>query len=844
MTVLAGRETGFDRARATALVAGYARLPGIRDEFLDDTGAPRPHWAPVLEALAGDPAEVERAFALADRHQRDSGVYYRVYDAGESKERPWPLSHVPLVLPEAEWRRIADGLTQRATLLDAVLDDIYGEGRLVSEGALPAAVIAGSRDFVQPVVGTPSNGARRLQVYAADLGRGPDGQWSVLGDRAQAPSGMGYALENRIALSRAMPDLYASMTVKRLAPFFQAWRGALAAQAGSETSRIGLLTPGPLNETFFEHAYLSRYLGFLLVEGGDLTVRDDAVFVRTIGGLKRVDVIVRRLDSEFADPVELDPASRIGVPGLMQAVRRGSVVLANALGSGVLESRGLLGYLPALAERILGEPLRLPSIATWWCGRPAERAHVLDAMDELTLAPAFTRIADWPFPDGPVSGATLEGADRARMRDLIARRGHDIVGQDVTRLSTTPVWQDGRLQPQPFTLRAYVVATPGGWEVLPGGFCRVSDTQDARALSMQLGGRSADVWVTSDSPVDHVSLLPQPDRVAIRRVIGYLPSRAAENLFWLARYLERAEATVRVVRCLSGLAVENGEASGPAREAVQRLVALLGAWGAARLAPTAPHGLARVVDEALDSPEMPGSVLRLAAEARRAASVIRDRLSPEAVLALADLANLFDRKGVAPSTGEALENADHALRIMAALSGLMQENMNRLSGWRFLEIGRRIERGILTGRLVRRFAEPGAPPDSLEALLEITDSQFTYRARYLMGALRPPVIDLVTLDDGNPRSLAFQVARLQDHLSALSDLPVRSSLDLPQKIVLGLATELKLQDVAAVDGDTIVAAENRLMELSNEITLRFFSQAGEPDVSAEGDGFAIIGQGA
>ena len=406
------------------------------------------------------------------------------------------------------------------------------------------------------------------------------------------------------------------------------------------------------------------------------------------------------------------------------------------------------------------------------------------------------------------------------------------------RLSTTPVWHEGRLQPQPFTLRAYVVATPDGWEVLPGGFCRVSDTQDARALSMQLGGRSADVWITSDGPVDPVTLLPQPDRVTIRRVIGYLPSRAAENLFWLGRYLERAEATVRVVRCLSGLAVENGETSGPAREAVQRLIALLGAWGAARLGETPPHGLARVVDQALDSTEMPGSVLRLVGEARRTASVIRDRLSPEAVRALADLAALFDRHGVAPSTGEALETADHALRIMAALSGLVQENMNRLSGWRFLEIGRRIERGVLTGRLVRRFADSAAQPECLEALLEITDSQITYRARYLMGALRLPVIDLVTLDDGNPRSLAFQVARLQDHLTALSDLPTRAALDEPQKLVLALATDLKLQNVAKIDGDTVLAIENRLMELSNEITLRFFSQSGEAGM-AEGDGVAL-----
>ena len=807
------------------LLAGYAPLAGVRDELVDEAGRPRPHWLPLLQALTGDPAAVEAAFALADRHQRDSGVYYRVYDAKGSQERAWPLSHVPLVLPEAEWEAIAAGLRQRAGLLDAVLGDLYGEGHLVREGALPAALVAGSPDFLRPMVGLHPRGTRRLQVYAADLGRGPDGRWWVLGDRTQAPSGMGYALENRIALSRALPETYGRMNVRRLAPFFQAWREALAGQAEREGMRIGLLTPGPLNETYFEHAYLSRYLGFLLVEGGDLTVRDGAVFVRTIGGLKRVDVLVRRLDSEFADPVELDSTSRIGVTGLVEAVRSRSVVLANALGSGVLESRGLLGFLPALCRRLTGEDLILPNIATWWCGQAEARDHVDASLDRLALAPAFSRSAAWPWPPGPLAGGSLGPADRETMRGLIRQRGVEVVGQEVVRLSTMPVWKDGRLRPHPFTLRAYVVATADGWEVLPGGFGRVAEGQDPRALSMQHGGRSTDVWITSTKPVDQVTLLPAPDRVAIKRIIGYLPSRAAENLFWLGRYCERAEATLRVVRCLAALMVENSETTGPSREALLRLVDMAGAWGAAGVPTTIRRGTAAaVIATALRSPDHGGSVRCLLAEARRTASVIRDRLSPDAVRALADLSTPFDEEGAAQGPGEALETADHALRIIAAFSGLVQENMNRLSGWRFLEVGRRIERGILTGRFVRRFADRNAPASCLDALLELTDSQITYRARYLMGALRLPVVDLVVLDDGNPRAVAFQIGRLKDHLAALSDLPTHATLDMPQRIVLQLATTLRVQDVHALDGDDILAVENRLMELSNEITLRFFTQ--------------------
>ncbi|MCP8940662.1 circularly permuted type 2 ATP-grasp protein [Alsobacter sp. SYSU M60028] len=829
------------RDDVAALLGGYRALPGVRDELVDEHGRPRPHWATALEALARmGREEVGRAFALADRHQRDTGVYYRVYDAGESRERAWPLSHLPLVIPQAEWREVEAGLKQRAALLDRVLADAYGPAGLVRDGALPAAALAASPDFLRPMVRVTGRGAGRLQVYAADLGRGADGRWWVLGDRAQAPSGMGYALENRIALSRALPDLYAAMNVRRLAPFFQAWRGALAAQAGRESSRIGLLTPGPLNETYFEHAYLSRYLGFLLVEGGDLTVRDDAVYVRTIGGLKKVDVLVRRLDAEFADPVELDPDSRIGAPGLAQAVRAGSVVLANPLGAGLLESRALLAFLPALARRLLGEDLKLPNVATWWCGQEAARDAARARLEEFAVAPAYSRAEGWPFGTMPVRVAALDAASRARLDDWLERRAVEVVAQEPIGVSTMPVWRDGRLRPRPFTLRAFVVATPDGWEVLPGGFCRLSDDDDPRSLSMQLGGRSADVWIAADEPVEPATLLPTPDRVAITRVIGYLPSRAAENLFWLGRYMERAEATLRAVRCLAGLAIEHGEAAGPARAALARAMELLAAWGAAAPEAAPERGAAaRVIGAALSGADRPGSVLRLASEARRAASVIRDRLSPDAVRALADLSALFERRDAnPPGPGEALETADQGLRILAALSGLVQENMNRLSGWRFLEIGRRIERGILTARFVRRFAEPDAPSSCLDALLEICDSQITYRARYLMGALRAPLVDLVMLDDGNPRSVAFQVGRLADHVGALAELPTHAGPFPPRDIVADLASRLRGWDAAEIDAAAIVSVENRLMELSNEIGACFFTQADAPsdDDSVEDGG--------
>ncbi len=814
-----------DDGQAAALLSLYHPPAGVHDEVVDRDGRVRPHWRTLLQAMgrAGQ-VGLAHAFALADRHQRDAGVYYRVYDSGDSRERAWPLSHVPLVLPEPEWRAIEAGLVQRAALMESLLADIYGPGALCREGTLPAALVAGSPDFSRPAVGLAPRGGRHLHVYAADLGRGPDGQWCVLGDRAQAPSGMGFALENRIALSRALPEIYGRMNVRRLAPFFQAWRDALAALSGPEGGRVGLLTPGPLNETAFEHAYLARYLGFLLVEGGDLTVRDGAVHVRTVGGLKRMNVLVRRLDSEFADPLELDPSSRLGVPGLVQAVRRGEVTLANALGSGVLESAGLMGFVPALAGRLAGGPLDLPTVATWWCGQDKMRRTVLDRLDALALRPAWSRIADWPWGPEAVRPRELDSADRARIEARLMRRGGDLVAQEEVRLSTMPVWRSGRLEPRPFTLRVFVVATQEGWAVMPGGLCRVSENLDDRSVSMQRGGRSADVWILGEGRVDQTSLLPAGGSYTVRRAAGALPSRAAENLFWLGRHLERAEAVLRVIRVLAGLAVENSEAVGPARDALVRLAELLVAWGAAPADLAQGHGAAlRIAEAACGSSESGGNAFALVTAARRNAAELRDRLSPDTVRTLTDLAAALHPGGSRmPGPGSVLQRTEDALRIMAAFSGHVQETMNRLSGWRFLEVGRRVERGITTARLVRRLAGPGASSACLEALLEAADSQATYRLRYMFGAAQDPVLDLVVLDEGNPRAAAYQVARLSEHLHALSVL--QRETDDPATETAGLLAAMFAQaQPGEVDADFLLSAENRLMDISNQVTSRFFT---------------------
>ena len=390
----------------------YVRLPGIPDEYIGQDGAPRAVWTRFFDAFAAlTPAEIERRFGSADRHLREAGVTYRA--PGETADRLWPLSHLPLLIDEADWQQLTAGIVQRAQLLELVLSDLYGEGRLVAEGAMPAAAIAGSAEYLRPVCGIKPPGGRYLNLYAADVGRGPDGRWWVLGDRTQAPSGAGYALENRLVLSRAFSTLYKSMNVERVAPFFEAFRDSLRSGADRDEPRIGLLTPGAFSETYFEHATLARYLGFLLVEGDDLAVSGDRIHIRTVAGLKRLDVLLRRVDSNSLDPLELDASSQLGVPGLIDVLRKNGVVVANMPGSGVMEARALLGFLPSLCRRFFGEDLKMPHIATWWCGQKAARAEVLSRLDEVAIEGAYGRAVPGFPGNGPGARQRIVG-ERAR----------------------------------------------------------------------------------------------------------------------------------------------------------------------------------------------------------------------------------------------------------------------------------------------------------------------------------------------------------------------------------------------------------------------------------------------
>ncbi|MGH8726350.1 MAG: circularly permuted type 2 ATP-grasp protein, partial [Burkholderiales bacterium] len=526
------------------LLADYPLTAERYDEMFAAPLEPRAHWKPVLDRLAAEPAERMRVRLQAVQRQvRENGVTYNVYADPQGADRPWELDLLPLIIPQQEWAAIEAAIAQRATLLNRILVDVYGEQRLVKEGLLPPALVHGHAGFLRPCHGARAPGGVMLHLYAADLARSPDGRWWAIDDRTQAPSGAGYALENRIVISRAFPELFNDLKVQRLASFFATLRDSLAhwAPQGENGSQLTvLLTPGPFNETYFEHAYISRYLGLPLVEGSDLTVREGCVWLKTLSGLKRVHAILRRLDDDYCDPLELRSNSALGIPGLVDAMRRGNVLVANALGSNLLESSALLGYLPSLAEKLLGEPLKMPSVATWWCGEPAALEDVVAKLDRLVIKSAFPQLRV-----EPMFGEDLDERGRKRVLGMLRSRPNDYVAQEIVQLAQAPVWDRAhpRLLARAIGLRVFACASPNGYVVMPGGLTRVASA-DARVISMQRGGSSKDTWVLSAGPVNTFSLL--------RREIGpqelvragtNLSSRVVENLYWFGRYCERCDAT-------------------------------------------------------------------------------------------------------------------------------------------------------------------------------------------------------------------------------------------------------------------------------------------------------------
>ncbi|MCK9798979.1 molybdopterin oxidoreductase [Pseudomonas chlororaphis] len=797
------------------LLDRYPLTAGTYHELLDEGGAVRPHWRRLYEQLQrSTPAQLAQRQALLTRQIHENGVTYNVYADPKGADRPWELDLLPHVIAADEWQQLSAGIAQRARLLNAVLADLYGPQHLISEGLLPAELVFGHNNFLWPCQGIQPPDGAFLHLYAVDLARTPDGRWWVTADRTQAPSGAGYALENRMIVSRAFPDLYRDLRVQHLAGFFRTLQETLARQAprDAEAPLIVLLTPGRFNESYFEHLYLARQLGYPLVEGGDLTVRDATVYLKTLSGLRRVHAIMRRLDDDFCDPLELRTDSALGVPGLLEAVRQGRVLVANALGSGVLESPGLLGFLPKISQYLFGEELILPSIATWWCGEAPVLEQALEKLPELLIKPAFPSQSF-----APVFGRDLSEEERQALAERMRARPYAYVAQELAQLSQAPIWQadDARLQPRAIGMRVYAVASNSGYRVLPGGLTRVAADADAEVVSMQRGGASKDTWVLGERA-------PSGEQWKAQRTIGvhdlvrldpYLPSRVVENLFWFGRYCERCDDSARLLRIMLARYVDGDDP--------QALQAAVDLGESLMLLPEEGELPERLL-AALLGEDWSFSLRANLQRLQWAASQVRGKLSRENWQALVELQReAVELDTEEPDFGELLDFLNRLVMSLAALSGFALDDMTRDEGWRFLMIGRRIERLQFLSSSLAAFLRGTAAADQagLEWLLELGNSSITYRSRYLAVPQLIPVLDLLLLDEQNPHAVLFQLKLVTRTLKRLNDdFGVPREVGLP-KLVARLANfDLGCLENPLFGEASVRAALEGLADLLQEIS--------------------------
>lgn len=831
------------------LLAEYPQQSPRFDEMLEAPFTPRAHWRRVFDHMAHTPAaKIRNTVHSVERQVYENGITYNVYADPQGVERPWELDVVPFVLSPEEWEHIEAAIAQRATLLNRILSDVYGEQTLLRDGRLPPALIHGHSGFLRAAHGVRLPDDVMLHVYAADLARSPDGQWWVIADRTQAPSGAGYALENRLVISRAFPDLFRDLKVQHLANFFRTLRDSLRhwAPRGDDASEgpplVVLLTPGPYNETYFEHAYLARYLGFPLVEGHDLTVRDGYVWLKTLSGLERVHGILRRQDDDFCDPLELRGESALGIAGLTDAARRGNVLIANALGSNLLESAPLMGFLPGLCEHLLGEPLAMPSVATWWCGEPAAFEDAIDKLDKLVIKAAYPQLRI-----DPVFGDTLNEKQRKALIAQISARPHNYVAQELVDLSQAPVWDrehPRRLQARSIGLRVFACASPNGYVVMPGGLTRVSSAADARVISMQRGGSSKDTWVLSHAPVSTFSLL--------RRSIGphdlvrsgaNLSSRVVENLFWFGRYAERCDSTARVLRVALERLIDDVPAEHdtewPAIIAICTSLRLLDA----DIDPLDDTEVEVALIKACADEEVGGGLGNHLRQLYRVAFNLRERLSLDNWRSINRLMqDLTTQQEQQQTLSDALSQLDGVVVTLMTLAGFTLDGMTRDQGWRFLSIGRRLERlqflCTVLGRALSIEAneQTESENDTLherdpEWLLEVADSIITYRSRYMARPEWLPTLDLLVLDESNPRSVMFQVLGLHDYLVRLSESfgPWEHEATFARLIerLQELDVEQDLRPGSPALLSTLTRLGNASYMLSDQISARFFSLLSE-----------------
>jgi uncharacterized circularly permuted ATP-grasp superfamily protein/uncharacterized alpha-E superfamily protein len=863
---------------------------GHFDEMRGTTNTLRESWRRFFELLGPEGfADLDRRLDVVARQVQENGMTYTVY-ADEGPPRPWSLDLLPFVVEPAEWREIEAGIEQRAALLEAIACDAYGPQRLIAEGFIPAALVHGHPGYLREMHDVDVPGDVRLHIVAFDLGRGPDGRWSVVSQRTQAPSGLGYALENRLTISRLFPEAFSDLRVQHLAASYRRLVDMLeelvqregdtmfdqpaprdmteshlqrlhvdsSMEGRNRVPRIVLLTPGPYNETYFEHAYLARYLGLPLVEGSDLTVRDERVYLKTMHGLERVHGILRRLDDDFCDPVELRSESTIGVPGLIQAIRGRHVLVANALGCGFLESPALNGFLPAIAQHLRNEEVKLPSLSSWWCGEAAAREQVTPDLASRVVKPTYPSTTGRPGFE-PLIGAVATPSQLDTWKKRIDSDPDAYTVQGHLPLSQAPTWTGGRIVPRAAMLRVFAIAeaptidrdgiSKKRWHVVPGGLARIA-SKDRQIVSMQRGGSSLDTWVRTEGAIDDFTMLPpklQPEELVAARTTRARPvsSRAAENLFWMGRYTERAEYDVRLIRLVLNRLPADDRLPPLFFDAVRELCITA---GLVERAVPSPRMAPRIFERALIAGLLPSEDNRGVGFAlhalSRAAGQIRDRLSPEHWRLVSSTIEDYsarlgslkpDEKVTGPMARDALE---HVGTQLYAITGAQTDRMTRDDGWRLLTIGRQVERLLAMSNALHVMLERDVLQSERERafalVLGLFDSTITYRSLYQRRQELAALLDLLVFDEENPRALATMIKVLRIEVARLPDTgagPASALLTaFPTEGVGVTLSELVERDdegklTAALELTSALAALAR--QISTDIALRYFSIVGD-----------------
>ena len=776
------------------------------DEMWSENGKVRPHWQQVIGCL-NDLGSIERRsrHKEARRLLLEHGVTYNVHGDPKGQNRPWQLDLVPLIINDKEWRNIEAGVVQRAELLNLVLSDLYGAKNLLKDGLIPPELIYSPGGFLRQCDQIKLAGSHQLILYGVDLARDLDSRIWVSNDRTQAPAGAGYALENRITTARIFPRLIAESHVCRLASFFHSFREGLETLSPKQKAdpKIVVLTPGPQNENYFENAYLASYLGYTLVQGDDLIVRDGYVWLKSVDGLQLVDIILRRVDDWYCDPLELFDESRQGVAGLLEAVRRGNVAVANPLGSSVVENPGLMPFLPGIARHLLGEELKLPSVASWWCGQPKELGYVLDNLENLVVKPIYRHPGS-----RAVFGKLLSKSELSSLRGNIQARPNLFVAQEQVGLSSSPVLVDDHLEPRPSILRCLVNANNGGYTVMPGGLALSAVEKDSLMVTYRRGGISKDTWVLTSKQQKHVSASLQAGKPGRNVKSSFvLTSKGIENLFWVGRYAERAEATTRLLRTILIRFNESIESGDPIEsQCLKTLFVSL-----TQMTATYPGFMGNGSEERLRYPKE--ELFSIILDAQRngglastihsfvqAAYRIRDRWSSDTWRIINSILDHWTNLQTSTKiTLDSIPNdLDRMITSLSAFAGLATESMTREPGWIFLEIGRRLERGVLLIAVLRSTLVPQQEKilDLLvmESVLATMESLITYRYNYRSYLQLESVLELLLLDSRNPRSLLYQLDQLQQHIANLPRERKITGLSKEEKLILEAVTLIRLSD--------------------------------------------------